>query len=129
MSESKNFAVVDSNGVVVNVIVADQEFIDSLPDLVADPTLDTTNFNGAKFYDISNKNVSVGYTRNSNGSYSPKVPTEEEINAEQAASDLIAQIASDKARLIELRAKVGPGNPGLTQDERDELNVIMLTRS
>lgn len=47
----------------------------------------------------------------------PYVPTEEDLAREE-----------EDNRLLQLRAKVGPGKSGLTPAERDELTLILAVR-
>lgn len=130
MSETK-YAFVDTNGVVTNLIVADKAFIDALPKQIADPNVDTGDIIFSKVVDVTDKDVNIGYIQQSNGSFKapvPPPPTQEQLDAIAAAEAETAQREADTTRLAELRKKVGPLNPGLTQDERDELNVLMLSQ-
>lgn len=59
--------------------------------------------------------------------YITHIKTEEELAEIKAIEDSALALAAAKDRLSEMRAKVGPGKPGLTQAERDELNIIMIS--
>jgi hypothetical protein len=123
------YALTDSNGIVIERIVASKEFIDSLPKLINDPNVDTGNLEFSKAYDVTGQNVSLGHKRMSNGTWSKPEPTQEELDAAATIEAERTQRQTEDARITALRAKVGPGKPGLTQADRDELNLIMLSRS
>jgi len=130
MSET-TFALLDADGTVLNVIVADQEFIDGLAAQVADPDVDTGDLTFDKAVDVTGKGVGPGHKRAKNGKFSPPVippPTPEEIAAQEAVEAADAQRAEDDAFLDTLDGKVRKGT-SLTQDERDRKDVILARRS
>ena len=128
MSE-QTWALLDADGVVANVIVADEEFIASLDDLIDDPDTDTGDLAKGKRYRVDDLDepVSVGWKRSRNGRWVapvPPEPTEEELAARAAAE----QRAADDAWLADALGKVRGGGK-LTQDERDRLALIQASRA
>lgn len=130
MADETLFAVVGADGVVENVIVADQEFIDSLSAAIADPEHDTGALTADhKFYDVTGKDPQpgVGWTRAKNGRFSaptPPEPTQAELDA-QAAAD---QRAADDDFLASIRNKVDAGTE-LTAAEQTRLTFISASRA
>ena len=119
------FALVDANNVVVNTIVADPEFITALPEMVKNSKLDSSSALAvAKIHDVTGKVVGIGHQRSASGDWIPPRP----IPPSKEELDAIAAQKAEDARIQAFRAKVGPGKPGLTQAERDELHLIMITR-
>lgn len=124
------YALVDDEGVVTNVIVADKEFIDSLGDQIEDPDVDTGDLAFAKAYDVTDKGVGIGHKRAANGKWvapTPPEPTEDELAAQAAAQADAEQRAADDEFLDGLAAKLNTGG-SLTQDERDRKDVILARR-
>jgi hypothetical protein len=127
------FAIIDGSGAVVNVIVAEQEFVDSLPDLIADDGVDTGDLTSAhKFVDVTDKDPQpgIGWTRAANGKFvAPAVPepTQAELDARAAAEAAAEARAADDEFLAGLQTKVAAAE-SLTQDERDRMTLISLTR-
>lgn len=119
------FALLDANNVVVNTIVADPEFITSLPEMVKNSKLNSSSALAAsKIHDVTDKVVGIGHQRSASGEWVPPKP----ISPSKEELDAIAAQKAEDARIQALRAKVGPGKPGLTQAERDELHLIMINR-
>lgn len=130
MSET-TFALLDDNGVVVNVVVADKTFVDELKADISDPDVDTGDFTFANAVEVTGQLVSPGHKRGPDGKFTapirPKAIVDAEnarLAAEQARTD---QRTKDAARVTELRAKTGPGKAGLSPAERDELMAIQLS--
>lgn len=75
-TQEQVFALVDADGDVFNMIVADQEFIDALPAAVADPNVETPRgldkLKGA--HDVTGKGVGIGDKRASNGRFVRPTP-------------------------------------------------------
>lgn len=74
------YAIVDSDNVVENVIVADKKFIDKLPTDIASDNVDSgTLSENYQYVDITNKSPrpSVGWTRTTNGKFvaPPEIPS------------------------------------------------------
>lgn len=55
------FALVDSKGVVVNIIDAEQEFINDLPRQIEDPEVDSGNLVFSEAHDIGDQEVGIGW--------------------------------------------------------------------
>lgn len=125
----QNYALLDASGAVINVIVADKDYIDNLPKLIADSTIDTGPLQFAEAVNITGKRVMIGHIRGADGTFSPRKPTQAELDAQAASAAAIAQRAAEDARILILRNKTGPGNPGLSPSERDELNLLLLSRT
>lgn len=144
MSET-TFALTDANGLVVDTIVASPEYIKELEKNVSDPNVDTGPLVFAKAYDVTGQRVARGHKRAADGKWtapepeadvpriSPK-PTQAQL-AEQAAKDTAAkaqadaqarQRAEDDAFVKALQTK--QGKQPFTQDERDRMNLILLSR-
>ena len=136
------FAVLDADGVVENVIVADQEFIDSLSDAIADPDTNTGTLTPKhRFVDVTNVDgaadggpgsaIGIGWKKAKNGRWvapTPPEPTQAELDARAAAEAQNAQRAADDEFLAAVQAKVNAGT-SLTQDERDRLTLINASRA
>lgn len=132
------FALLDDEGVVTNVIVADQEFIDTLQAQIDDENVDTGAIEFARAYDItsvvaddSTPSPGIGWRRARNGKWvapTPPEPTQEELDARAAAQAEADRRAADDEFLAGLRTKMDAGET-LTQDERDRLALIQLSRS
>lgn len=127
------YALVDDEGVVTNVIVADKAFIDSLGEQIEDPDVDTGDLAFAKAYDVTDKGVGIGHKRAANGKWvapappAPPEPTEDELAAQKAAQAAADQRAADDEFLDGLATKLNTGG-SLTQDERDRKDVILARR-
>lgn len=122
------YAVIDDHGKVVNVIVAEAEFIATLPDLISNPDIHTGPLQvGHTYCDISEieQAVGVGWVRAEDGTFSLDSAAEEAQNSAEIAAEESA--ARDTEFLEEVAAKVQAGEH-LTQDERDRLTIIQLRR-
>jgi hypothetical protein len=131
VAEEQQFALVDAQGVVMSVIVADQEFVDSLAEQVDDPDVDSGDLSFARTYDVTGKGVAVGFRRAANGKWvapTPPEPSPEELAGLQAAEEAAAQRATDDEFVAAASAKLRSGG-ALTQAERDRLTLIQLERS
>lgn len=124
------YALTDADGVVTNVIVADQAFIDALPAQIDDPDVDTGDLSFHKAFDVTGKNVGIGHKRSSNGRWvapTPPAPTQDELDAQAAAQAAADARAADDEFLAGLATKLDGGG-SLTQDERDRKDVILARR-
>lgn len=138
MSDETTFALLDGDGLVTNVIVADQAFIDGLPAQIADPDVDTGDLTFDKAVDVTNVDgaadggpgsaIGIGWKKARNGRWVAPVPTAEEAAAQAVVDAAAAKRATDDAYLAGLRTKV-EGGQELTADERDRLALIQLSRS
>lgn len=131
MTEETLFAVI-AGGVVENVIVADQEFINSLEGAIADPNHDTGLLTEEhQFVELIGLDArpGVGWTYDGGEFAAPPVaePTLTELEVQAAAFAAAEQRADDDAFLEGLRAKARRG-VSLTQDERDRMTLLSLLR-
>lgn len=128
-----DYAVVGTDGVVINVIEADADFIKKLPKQIADDSIDTGYLDAAhKFYDVTNLDPKpgTGWTRVANGKFNPPPvvePTPEEIAAKEQAEEAMVQWNDDEAFLSEMKTKF-KNKQQLTQAERDRMLQIDLSR-
>lgn len=131
MADETLYAVLDADGVVENVIVADADFIAELQSNIADPDVDTGAFTSdQRFVDVTDKGVGVGWKRAGNGRFTapvPPEPTPEELQAQEDAEAAATRRTADDAFLAGLQDKVAAGE-SLTQDERDRMALIQLSR-
>lgn len=116
MTNETLYALVDANGLVFNIIVADQKFIDS----------GLIEFNKAVNITTLDSRPSVGWTHVKNERFTP--PTQEEIDATvaQATAQAEAQIADDEF-LSDVAIRLRKGDE-IAQAERDRLLALQLTR-
>lgn len=124
------FAVVDAAGVVENVIVADQEFIDGLTAAVADPNHDTGTLTVDHVYvnvTALDPQPGVQWTYKNDVFVAPLLP-EPPPKAAAAQAAMQAQRTEEDVFLTGLRDKMAKG-VYLSQDERDRMQVIQLTRN
>lgn len=113
------------DGVVVETILADQAFIDSLPEFIADGETSTSDLAG-NYVDISSTDPvpGRGWLRAKNGSFSPPSPSEDELSQQAAASAR----ADDDAFLADILERLRAGE-GISQVERDRLNAVQASRA
>lgn len=134
MADETVFAVLDADGVVINKIVAGQEFIDTLIEHIADPDIDSGEYDESnRFVDITDRDPqpNIGWARAKNGRFIapvPPEPTAEEVAAREQAEAEASARADDDAFLAELDTRVRGGGR-LTQDERDRMDLIRLRRT
>lgn len=136
MNDLKEWVAVENDVVVHGPFQAPQEYIDFYTDEVVDREDRETPYwynENVEFVDVTDIDPSpaAGWTRyltrdNKNEFVAP-VPTQEETDAQAAEEAARVQRESDIARVKELRAKVGPGKPPLSQDEQNELNLIVAS--
>lgn len=124
------FAVVSADGVVENVIVADEEFVISLSMQIADPGVDTGGFSHDQtFVNVTDLDPrpGVGWVKDGSEFIAP-IPTLEDQVAQEAARAEAEQRSADDEFLAGIQAKVTTGK-GLSQGERDRMDLIRLIRN
>lgn len=124
----QTFAVVNED-VVMNIIVAEQKFIDRLKKQIPDAAVDTALFSKQDvFIDITHLNPKPGHgwTMNKKGVFSPPEvpePTEEELAARNETEQQAANAADDAQFRIAMQDKLRQGRT-LTPNERDRLLAL-----
>lgn len=126
MSDEKIYALLDGDGYVVNLIVADEDFISSLPALVADESVDTGDL-PREAYRVDNipDEVVRGWRRANNGRW---VAPERPAPVEVVEPPETVALREDQEFAVNMKDKARGGEP-LTQDERDRLLAIQLSQS
>lgn len=125
------YALLDADGVVLDLIEADAEFAGALVDQVADETVDTgphlDAVHRALPLEDADSEVSLGWRRARNGRWSAPEPTEEQRAAEAAAAaEQEGRTAAD-AFVTAALERVRDGGE-LSPSERDRLDLIRLAR-
>lgn len=123
------YALTDEDGICINRIVADQEFIDALPAQISDPSIDTGVLQFTKAYEVTGKGVAIGHKRSQNGKWSAPVPTAAEIEAQQRVEDAAQARLEDDKFLEALDKKIRGANASLTAAEQARLDIIKARRS
>jgi hypothetical protein len=123
------FALLDADGLVLNVIIADQAYVDELAAQLDDPDVDTGSIEFARAVDITGREPmpGIGWTRAGNGRFvapEPPEPSQAELDA-QAEQD---RRAADDAFIADVLERVAAGG-ALTDTERDRLELVRLARS
>lgn len=122
------FAVI-TDGEVKNIIVAEQRFVDALPDDLTDPDVDTGQFESDDtLIKISGMNPmpGLGWTVK-NKKFSPPVVTQEELDAQAALATQVAERADDDAFLAAVTTKLRK-KQAVTADEKTRLQAIDVSR-
>ena len=94
------YAIIDADGLIVDRIVADAEFVKALPDMIADEDVDSGNLDPShRYVDITDRDPmpGIGWTRGRNGRFTPPpepeldepaVPVDELVVADPLLADL-----------------------------------------
>lgn len=127
MAEETVYALTDADGVVINRIVADAAYIKELGAQIADPDVDSGDLTFAKAYDVTSKDVGIGYRRASNGQWVRPEPTPEQIEVQERVEAEAAARAEDDEFVAAMKEKAR-AKQSFTQDERDRLQAIDLSR-